>query len=458
MKPIPVAYTWDEGPRRFRDHFGRFVKRTEVRKGLDRYVDKLQEEAGNLTVRLQEGEISLERWQRGMADMIKRGHTAATMIARGGREQVRRADWGRTGVILKRQYQYLQGFANELEAGLPITGRVINRAKMYAVAPTATYENMLRQDDIAAGFDVERRILHSVNPCKSCVRYRDMGWQRAGKLPGIGQRCQCKSRCRCTFERHRSSQKRVVAPVKPKPIPKPIPIPVPPEPSKPPATFDELRKRVQGKKLEESWKAASDYIKELEEPGDYPTMIHGMAHAEVLKRLTWNGSVWYYPSSEPRSAIARTFAEIGRHPEELPENLSRHTRQVVFSVQANKNDAYWKVQYNNPHHVSIATGGDGSIVVYRGDKIDRGNLTHEMGHNLAMAKYGSTMPPALSDFGKAATSGEKPTSDYGRNSRDEDFAESVQDYLKFNHSNMLSSHPRRAEVIGRLMREADYGG
>jgi hypothetical protein len=208
MKPIPVKYTWDEGPRRFRDHFGRFVKRTEVRKGLDRYVDKLQAEAGLLTERLAEGEIDLARWQKGMADMIKRGHSAATMIARGGKVQVRKSDWGRTGQIIRRQYQYLQGFANELEAGLPITGRVINRAKMYAVAPTGTYENMLREDDIKAGFDVERRILHSVNPCKSCVRYRNMGWQPAGKLPGIGQRCQCKSRCRCTFERYRSSSRR----------------------------------------------------------------------------------------------------------------------------------------------------------------------------------------------------------------------------------------------------------
>lgn len=203
-----TAFTWDREERRYRDRFGRYVSRERVRESLDRYVDNLQAEAGDITQRLVDGEKTISEWQEGMASLIKRGHVAATAIAKGGHEQVDQAGWGRTGQILRVQYQYLQRFADQLEQGRPVNGGTVARAQMYAIAPTSTFENLLRADDIEAGFDVERRILHSVNPCRNCVKYAAMGWQPAGILPGIAQRCQCLTRCRCTFERYRSQESR----------------------------------------------------------------------------------------------------------------------------------------------------------------------------------------------------------------------------------------------------------
>jgi hypothetical protein len=199
-----ATYTWDAEERRFRDRWGRYVARSEVRAALDRYTDNLQAEVGDITEQLVAGQLDIGSWQLRMEALIKRGHVAATEIAKGGKAQVGPREWGKTGAILRQEYAYLARFARQLEDGRPVNGGTVARAKMYAIAPTATYENLLRDDDIANGFDIERRIRHSNNSCDNCVEYEDMGWQSAGVLPGIGKRCKCLTRCQCTFERMRS--------------------------------------------------------------------------------------------------------------------------------------------------------------------------------------------------------------------------------------------------------------
>jgi hypothetical protein len=201
-------YTWDEGPRQFRDKWGRFVARSDVRASLDRYLDVLQIEIEQVTQELVDRSRSIGSWQAKMEGIIKRSHTAAASIAKGGWKQAGPRDWSRVGNIVKEQYAYLARFARQLEDGRPLSRGTIVRAQMYGLAATGTYEEILREDDLKNGFDEERRLLHSVESCPQCLEYAQRGWQPAGQLPGIGKASQCLTRCRCTFERRRSQASR----------------------------------------------------------------------------------------------------------------------------------------------------------------------------------------------------------------------------------------------------------
>lgn len=200
-------YVWNAGARQYKDPSGRFVARTEVRAALDACRDAAAVEIRTASLELQAGAIDLTEWQLRMERSIKDIHVASGAIAKGGWHQCKESDWGRIGARVKSEYKYLAGFAQELANGMKLDGQFLARAEMYGLAGTGTYEAILRRDDIRAGYDLEMRVTNSGRPCSDCSRYAAMGWQPAGELPGIGQRCQCRSRCQCTFERARSSER-----------------------------------------------------------------------------------------------------------------------------------------------------------------------------------------------------------------------------------------------------------
>jgi hypothetical protein len=228
MATDPSKYTFDPEERVFLDKFGRRVDRNRVRASLDTYIDSITADIRADTQSMVDGDLSIGAWHLKMEGHIKRSHTAAAAIAKGGWKQAKGHDWALAGREIKEQYQYLYRFARQLEAGRPVNGGTVARAEMYGLSATKTYEGILRRDDLLEGFDLERRLLHSKVPCTQCKYYADLGWVVAGTLPDIGEQCQCLTRCRCSFERKRSkeAQKRR-RDAKPK-------IPKPPTTKKPP--------------------------------------------------------------------------------------------------------------------------------------------------------------------------------------------------------------------------------
>jgi hypothetical protein len=206
-------YTWDERARQYRDARGRFVKRKAVRDSLDQVVDSAGREMREAAQRLRDNaddSDALGTWQRDMERLIKTVNVAAAAIAAGGWEQATQIHWGMAGARIRREYEYLRAFAQELEAGLPLDGRFVARAQLYANSATRTYEAILRRFDRLSGLILEKRILNSGNSCADCERYAGMGWQPAGTLPGIGEACACGGNCRCSFLRKRARNSRAL--------------------------------------------------------------------------------------------------------------------------------------------------------------------------------------------------------------------------------------------------------
>ncbi len=203
-------YVYDTrlGGGRYRDlETGRLVTWERVRQDLDtRIIQGAEDRMAALTQRLQQKQVSLADWQRGMAQEIKDLHGAAAIAGNGGWHNMTPADWGRLGQTVKGQRAYLQGFALDLESGkygFPPDGRAVTRARMYGQAGRATAEEAQRRDKADAGLNEERRILGKAEHCPTCLEEAAKGWQPIGTLRRIGD-SECTVNCHCHFE-YRSS-------------------------------------------------------------------------------------------------------------------------------------------------------------------------------------------------------------------------------------------------------------
>lgn len=203
--PLTPEYVWDERTGKYASaSTGRFVKFSRVRDSLDQVALRSQANMRGLSEQLLSGNMSLAEWQARMAQEIKTLHTASAAAANGGWAQMSKSDWGSAGAKIKRQYQYLQNFANEIASGKqPLNGRLLVRSDLYGKAGRGTYEDMRRRYQEQSNLmDEERRVLGEAEHCPDCLDYAGEGWQPIGSLPRIGESV-CRTNCACTFEYRR---------------------------------------------------------------------------------------------------------------------------------------------------------------------------------------------------------------------------------------------------------------
>lgn len=184
----------------------RNTSREAVRLALDKALDKANGRAQSLAKQLQGGKIDLSTWRTGMRDVVKQTHLYSAMAAKGGRSQMTKADYGRVGQILARgpkggrgQYQYLERFAREIQAGLPLDGRFLQRVRLYTQSPRSTYHIFDQRVHASKGFEEERNVRFAGDSCDGCVAADRSGWVEIGTLVPIGQR-DCVGNCRCRID------------------------------------------------------------------------------------------------------------------------------------------------------------------------------------------------------------------------------------------------------------------
>jgi phage gp29-like protein len=201
-----------------------------------------------------------------------------------------------------------------------------------------------------------------------------------------------------------------------------------------------------------------DFIQKASTDRAFNYQKHSMPGSEAFKAFQFEGVTYHY-NDKSIEGTQRLIVELATRGK-LPELLTSKTRDVYVSSLGHKDEAFWAERYNIPiEQASIAaTGGGGSVVFYNGarGKRLRGTLSHEMGHNLAINKYGSTSPPPNSDFGKAAVKHPPPT-DYAAKGVNEDFAESIR-LFNVDPGMLKADAPDRYNVIKKLMEDESYAG
>lgn len=206
-RPLEQRYAWQPSAGttgRYRDRAtGRFVSELNVRADLDKYIDAKNAKLDALTSQLRNREISLTDWQLQMRNELRTAHNNAAMVAKGGRDQMTNADWGRTGRELRTQYEYLDKWAADIASGkAPLDGRANARARLYGNASRGTYEQQRKAMAADKGNDEEMRVLHAKESCQGCISWAGY-WAPIGTLPKIGSQ-QCSQNCLCTFSYRRA--------------------------------------------------------------------------------------------------------------------------------------------------------------------------------------------------------------------------------------------------------------
>lgn len=194
-------FAWNEAAGRYIDRStNRFVAFSKVRDALESVMDASGIRMNMLTQQLVDSGLSLAEWQSGMMEQIKLAHTAAAAASRGGWAQMSQADWGAAGRLIREQYSFLRGFANQIANGEQLlNGTMLVRADLYANAVRGTFEEMRRRyERLMNGVEEEARILGEADHCDGCLEQASLGWQPIGTLDPIGAE-ECLTRCHCSF-------------------------------------------------------------------------------------------------------------------------------------------------------------------------------------------------------------------------------------------------------------------
>jgi hypothetical protein len=130
------------------------------------------EQAAALAADLAGGKLTLNEWLLQMRKIIKEAYIAEYSLAVGGIGNLTQSDYGRIGAMLKKQYQYLQNFAEDIAKGNLSQAQIAYRAKMYIDSSTQAFE---RANAIIQGVP------------------------HLPAYPGDGQTA-CRANCRCHWE------------------------------------------------------------------------------------------------------------------------------------------------------------------------------------------------------------------------------------------------------------------
>jgi hypothetical protein len=193
-----MSVIYDKKTKRFRDNKGRFISPKVIRNEIDKVVQvtagRLEKIATDLTL----GKIDIKTFQTRTRDVLKSSYTLSGSVAKGGWRQMTKGDWGKVGAQAKREYGYLNKFAEAIKSGKLSDKQIIARARSYASSVRAVYEQSSFDNRKEAG-GLCRRVLNAKESCSECRAAASRGFIEVDEMPPVGSLL-CKSFCRCRIE------------------------------------------------------------------------------------------------------------------------------------------------------------------------------------------------------------------------------------------------------------------
>src|ERR1700755_1112519 len=194
-------FRFDRSAGRYRGPTGTFVPQAQVRAYLDEALESAGKRMDLLASQLRSGQIDLISWEVRMRREVKIVTTYSGAAAKGGWAQMTEADYGRIGNYPRRQYEYLRGFARDIQSGKqPLNGMVNARAKLYSESGRPLYHRIEKAEMLVRGNKQRQSIRHGRDSCDGCVMAERAGWHdiEGSTVPEIGER-ECGNRCRCSW-------------------------------------------------------------------------------------------------------------------------------------------------------------------------------------------------------------------------------------------------------------------
>lgn len=198
---MSLEFYWNKKTQRY--HYkdsGKFVSSKAATSLTEKFISQNKDAIRQIADLLIEGKITVNAWEESTAKTLKNTHISLYTLGRGGLKQMSRRDYGIIGSELKKEYQYLRGFSQDILAGKMSAEQFRDRVSKYVDSSYSTYELGRAESHRQAGYNWERRIRNAAVSCVSCVVYAARGWQPLSSLPAIGDECECRARCRCHKE------------------------------------------------------------------------------------------------------------------------------------------------------------------------------------------------------------------------------------------------------------------
>lgn len=176
---------------------GRFVKVAEVIKLVDEEVNRAEVRLKGHARLLAQNKIDIAEFQTRMAQTLKESHLRLAAVGAGGKEQFTPTHYGKVGAQLKKQYQFLNKFGQDLAEGKLTKEQAIRRAGMYGKSAKTSFFEAEFTSRGKQGFYVKRFLDPQARHCEACISFQRLQWTLIQNVTPPGVDCQCGGRCRC---------------------------------------------------------------------------------------------------------------------------------------------------------------------------------------------------------------------------------------------------------------------
>jgi hypothetical protein len=204
------GYMWDDrmAGGRYRDASGRLVSAETIRALLVDIHDASASRFAALARDAVEGHIGAAHFQRAMMVELRHLYNATSALAVGGYSRMTFAEYGRNGQILRQEYRYLAGFAQDIADGKLSVAQAEARARLYAGKAYSRYWDEISRVYQRSGAGEERwvtaadeLVCHDGKDRMGCAELGQRGWVPIGTLPNPGDgSTTCLGACRCHKE------------------------------------------------------------------------------------------------------------------------------------------------------------------------------------------------------------------------------------------------------------------
>lgn len=178
---------------------GKFVSSSTVKDHLDVFINTVSTGVVDaLTNDVRNGVITIDDFNYAMKAHIKGIHNIAIGLERGGWANVSKEDKKLAAGLVKRQYDYLDGFISDLKTGKQkLDGTLTRRAQMYIGAARETFYTSREKYAAIVGATHVASRLSPADHCTECVHFDGVFYligDKNYKKPG---RRQCRTGCKC---------------------------------------------------------------------------------------------------------------------------------------------------------------------------------------------------------------------------------------------------------------------
>ena len=163
---------------------GQFLSRDYALGLIEQSIQSAIDVTDTLAGYVKNGLINVNDWTELMRAEIKDEYIRQYLAGIGGVEMMTPSDWGKIGAMLKDQYGYLKGFAEDLPN--LSEGQIRLRASMYVDSAREANERAHATVANSMGFDLVGWVPNpDLENCPTCLARADAGFVEAGPRGGF---------------------------------------------------------------------------------------------------------------------------------------------------------------------------------------------------------------------------------------------------------------------------------